>query len=668
MAKFLDDSGLRALWAKAKELLGGKLDRGGGTYDTGDDFAVVNSTGDTIRLDIDGVSLGGSVGVSPGDDGKVSIGWIDDAKATGIIVPGKNLGVPLMLFGDVSVGGDQYGADLAGSLTVPAPTEGGHAATKKYVDDKVAKAGDMQSSVYDPQGRGEDVFAAIDQKTAYQQAVSAGYTGTEAEFYAALVALKDGPFLPTKGGEILGPLTVDVSGWERGKYAGLNLSNADGAIGLTASDDQLELGVVPWQSDEFGVYLNKGAGEVHTVTPDPKTEKNIANKRYVDTQIQTRAAANHVHTADEVGALPADASDITGINTISGLEDHVMVDMSAGLTISVDGADRIVVEQSEIHVSSPLSMGGNIIKSVKVPSIASDAANKQYVDGQVATRAPVDHTHEVADVGADPSGSAAAVDTKLTAHTGNKSNPHGVTAEQVGARPTAWTPSKADVGLGSVPNVATNDQTPTFTQASARANLASGEKLSVLFGKLMKWFSDLKTVAFTGAYSDLTDKPTSMTPVAHKATHKTGGEDAITPADIGAAAASHGTHVTYSTTAPVMDGAAAVGTAATVARGDHRHPVDTSRSAKSTLVSTTIGTTWDGSVGAWTQTLNIAGVTATNVVEVFLSKEATDTQDEAFTALQLRDGGQAAGSITLKAKGAKNTISIPITVIVRGDL
>ena len=46
------------------------------------------------------------------------------------------------------------------------------------------------------------------------------------------------------------------------------------------------------------------------------------------------------------------------------------------------------------------------------------------------------------------------------------------------------------------------------------------------------------------------------------------------------AAASHGTHVTYSTTAPVMDGTAAVGTAATVARSDHKHPTDTSRASK----------------------------------------------------------------------------------------
>lgn len=36
----------------------------------------------------------------------------------------------------------------------------------------------------------------------------------------------------------------------------------------------------------------------------------------------------------------------------------------------------------------------------------------------------------------------------------------------------------------------------TFTQASARNNLASGEALNVSLGKIMKWFADLKALAF----------------------------------------------------------------------------------------------------------------------------------------------------------------------------
>lgn len=52
--------------------------------------------------------------------------------------------------------------------------------------------------------------------------------------------------------------------------------------------------------------------------------------------------------------------------------------------------------------------------------------------------------------------------------------------------------------------------TNTFTQASSRTNLTTGEKLSISLGKIMKWFADLKAVAFSGSYNDLTNKPTSL--------------------------------------------------------------------------------------------------------------------------------------------------------------
>jgi hypothetical protein len=43
--------------------------------------------------------------------------------------------------------------------------------------------------------------------------------------------------------------------------------------------------------------------------------------------------------------------------------------------------------------------------------------------------------------------------------------------------------------------------TAAFTQASSRSNIATGEKLSVLFGKIMKWFADLGTLAFKSTVS-----------------------------------------------------------------------------------------------------------------------------------------------------------------------
>lgn len=51
--------------------------------------------------------------------------------------------------------------------------------------------------------------------------------------------------------------------------------------------------------------------------------------------------------------------------------------------------------------------------------------------------------------------------------------------------------TKSDVGLGNVPNVTTNDQTPTYTQSSSLANIVSGEKLSISMGKIMKAIADL---------------------------------------------------------------------------------------------------------------------------------------------------------------------------------
>lgn len=62
-------------------------------------------------------------------------------------------------------------------------------------------------------------------------------------------------------------------------------------------------------------------------------------------------------------------------------------------------------------------------------------------------------------------------------HKADNTNPHRVSAAQV--------------GLGNVPNVATNDQTPTFTTADTLATINSGEKLSVIFGKIKRAITSL---------------------------------------------------------------------------------------------------------------------------------------------------------------------------------
>ena len=69
------------------------------------------------------------------------------------------------------------------------------------------------------------------------------------------------------------------------------------------------------------------------------------------------------------------------------------------------------------------------------------------------------------------------IGNSLVDHQMDNSNPHGVTAAQV--------------GLGNVPNKATNDLTPTYTESSALESLTSGERLAIAFGKIAKAVSSL---------------------------------------------------------------------------------------------------------------------------------------------------------------------------------
>lgn len=88
---------------------------------------------------------------------------------------------------------------------------------------------------------------------------------------------------------------------------------------------------------------------------------------------------------------------------------------------------------------------------------------------------------------------------------------------------------------------------------------------------------------------------------------------------------------------------------------------------KATVKTANIGTTWTGSSAPYTQTINVIGVAADSVVDIFLSSNATASQVTEYGKLNLQDGGQSANSITLKAFGTKNTATIPIKIIIRGE-
>lgn len=127
------------------------------------------------------------------------------------------------------------------------------------------------------------------------------------------------------------------------------------------------------------------------------------------------------------------------------------------------------------------------------------------------------------------------------------------------------------------------------------------------------------------SYKCINDKWQTSNINTHASTHATGGTDPITPASIGAAAQS------------------------------------------TTVTATLSAASWTGDAAPYSYSLSVTGVTETSNQEILPAIDITAEQLEALQAANIQDGGQAAGSITLKAFGDVPTIDIPIRVIVRGD-
>ena len=85
-------------------------------------------------------------------------------------------------------------------------------------------------------------------------------------------------------------------------------------------------------------------------------------------------------------------------------------------------------------------------------------------------------------------------------------------------------------------------------------------------GGLMRWSSNTTTSTLGTPYT-----------ILDTGNYKT----YVTPANIGAATVSHGTHVSYATATPLVAGTAAVGTSSKVAREDHVHPAQINVSGSS---------------------------------------------------------------------------------------
>jgi|GEM_PF-751530 len=156
----------------------------------------------------------------------------------------------------------------------------------------------------------------------------------------------------------------------------------------------------------------------------------------------------------------------------------------------------------------------------------------------------------------------------------------------------------------------------------------------------------------------------ARTPKPHKATHQTGGSDALTPADIGAAPASHTSveatdtvlgHAKASQTTPKAAGTAAVGTEkSTFARGDHMHPAQTT-------ITGNAGTATKLSTARTIDCVSFNG--SANIIHYGTCSTAAETEAKAVncTGFVLATGARIAVRFTVTNTAANPTLNVNAT-------
>lgn len=270
----------------------------------------------------------------------------------------------------------------------------------------------------------------------------------------------------------------------------VNITKANIGLRNVANERQWSANNHPTTISGYGITDAASNDSVTTLTNRVKTnEDNIST---LDTNVKT---------------LQTDVSTIKN-NYVPKTRKVNGKALSADITLSADDVKAIPASQKGAANGVAELDENGLIKSSNLPSYVDDVLEYDTItdfptngeSGKIYIA--IDTNLQYRWTGtqyAEISPSLALGETSSTAYRGDRGkiaydhsqltsgNPHKVT--------------KTDVGLSNVPNVSTNNQAPTFTQASSRVNIISGEKLSVLFGKIMKWFADLGTAAFKNVAS-----------------------------------------------------------------------------------------------------------------------------------------------------------------------
>lgn len=196
--------------------------------------------------------------------------------------------------------------------------------------------------------------------------------------------------------------------------------------------------------------------------------------------------------------------------------------------------------------------------------------------------------------------------------------------------------------------------TAAFTAASSRANIATGEKLSVLFGKIAKWFSDLGSLAFKSSVAK-TDLASDVQTSLGKADSAL---QSVTKSDVGLGNVDNVKQYSASNPPPYP---------VTSVNGQTGDVTVQSGSEAASYTATLTTSGWAQSGNRYSQTVNVTGVTASTpvvIVDVALSGTDVDADAaslEAWNIVSANNVAQGDGTLTFYALSVPS-VNVPVNV------
>ena len=424
-----------------------------------------------------------------------------------------------------------------------------------------------------------------------------------------------------------------------------NITNGTTKVGKASTADSATTATTATTASTATKATQDGSGKVISSTYETKadaTSKLAEAKTYTDSAVSDKADANHNHDNDydtkgsaetvqdaldahtdnaDIHFTATERTKLSGIeagaqkNTVTGIKGNSESSYRTGnvnitkANIGLGNVDNTSDTNKPVSTAQQTAID-SALDTAKAYSDTNLATAKSYTDtkfdaimgeGASETLNTIGEISEAIQTHQDVTDALnSAIGTKanasdLTSHTSNKSNPHGVTLSQLGVTATA-------------------------------------SELNILDG-----------ITATTAELNYMDGVTS---------------NVQTQLD-GKAASSHGTHVSYSTTAPKMDGTASAGSASAVARTDHVHPTDTSRASQTDLDA--LAEVVNGKAPSSHSHEITAGATDDDVVVLTGTK---GTNGVSYSASHANSGVSAGTykSVTVNAKGHVTAGTNPTTL------